>query len=547
MSARSTANWLKLSTILPVLWACTPTEVEDTATTNSLPTVMAGGETLQGVALDEATGLAVFRGIPFAAPPTGDRRWKPPAAHTPRSGLQSADQFSPACPQLQGNHDWYRKVAILFGNPPETIGPLENIDEDCLYLNVWTNKLGGDEKLPVMVWIYGGANVNGYSSEPNYHGDGLTPRGVVFVSINYRVGVMGFMGHAGLSAESDNDVSGNYAILDQIAALKWVQENIEAFGGDPGNVTILGESAGAANSATLTASPLAAGLFQRVISQSGGYQLGSTMTQADAEETGAKIAEHFGFDSSVSDADAISGMRQLDWQTLVSETANADVGRYTGVVQDGYVLPLAAGRIFENGDHNDVDLMIGSNMHEYFMYQPEDLARKQVEESIRRVGASRADELMTLLADDLDADIRLAADRLSGGAQFLCPSKFMADAIDRSGGDTYFYHFTRVRPGGEKILAYHGAEIPYALDTADDWLPADDIDARLTDTMAQYWVNFATTGSPNGEGLPTWPAYTADEGKYMELGDELRAGDELETELCSIIHGLLRERLREAT
>jgi para-nitrobenzyl esterase len=425
------------------------------------------------------------------------------------------------------------------------MGRLENIDEDCLYLNVWTNNLDGDEKLPVMVWIYGGANVNGYSSEPNYHGDALSARGVVFVSINYRVGVMGFMGHAGLSAESENGVSGNYAILDQIAALKWVQENIEAFGGDPGNVTILGESAGAANSATLTASPLAAGLFQRVVSQSGGYQLGSTMTQADAEETGAKIAEHFGFEPSVSDADAIRGMRQLDWQTVVSETARADVGRYTGAVQDGFVLPAAAGRIFENGKHNNVDLLIGSNKHEYFMYQPEDLSREQVEDLIDRTGASRADEIMTLLADDIEADVRLAADRLSGGARFLCPSKFLADAIDRSGGNVYFYHFTRVRPDGEKILAYHGAEIPYALDTSDDWLPADDIDTGLTDTMAQYWVNFATTGSPNSEGLPTWPAYTADEGKYMELGDELRVGDALEAELCSIVHDLLRDRLKE--
>jgi para-nitrobenzyl esterase len=534
---------LILSSVLPVLWACTPTDVGQTATTNSPLTVMAGGETLQGIALDDATSLAVFRGIPFAAPPTGERRWKPPAAHTPRSGLQSADQFSPACPQLQGNHDWYRKVATLFGNPPETIGPLENIDEDCLYLNVWTNNLDSDEKRPVMVWIYGGANVNGYSNEPNYYGDALASRGVVFVSINYRVGVMGFMGHAGLSAESDNGVSGNYAILDQIAALKWVQENIGAFGGDPDNVTIFGESAGAANSATLTASPLATGLFQRVISQSGGYQLGAMMTQADAEVTGAKIAAHFGFDQSVSDAEVISGMRQLDWQTLVAETARAEVGRYTGAVHEGYVLPAAAGKVFADGNHNNVDLLIGSNKHEYYMYQPQDQTREQVEDLIHKTGASRADELMTLLADDLDADIRLAADRVSGGARFLCPSKFMADAIERNGGNVYFYHFTRIRPGGEKILAYHGAEIPYALDTADDWLPADDIDARLTAAMAQYWVNFATTGSPNGEGLPTWPAYTADEGKYMELGDELRAGDELETELCSIIHGLLRERL----
>jgi len=394
-----------------------------------------------------------------------------------------------------------------------------------------------------MVWIYGGANRNGYSSEPNYHGDGLAPRGVVFVSLNYRVGVMGFMGHPGLAAESEIGVTGNYAILDQIAALTWVQENIEAFGGDPDNVTIFGESAGAANSATLTASPLAAGLFRRVISQSGGYQMGQTMTQADAEGVGTKIAAHLGFDPSMDDAEEVEGMRQLDWQTVVSEAANAKAGWYTAAVVDDYVLPEAGGRIFQKGEHNDVDLMIGSNANEYFMYQSDDHSREKVEASIDAMGEPWAGEVMALVSDDLDADPRMVADRVSGAAQFLCPSKFMADAVDQKGGNAYFYHFTRVRPEGEKVLAYHGAEIPYALDTADSWLPADEVDATLTNIMAQYWVNFASTGSPNGEGLPTWPRYTADEGHFMELGDDVREGVDLESELCAIIYGKLREGL----
>jgi len=521
--------------LLSGLLACTPEKPLN---------VLAGGESLQGVALDEATGLTVFRGIPFAASPTGDRRWKPPAAHTPRSGTQLAEKFGPACPQLQGNHDWYRQVATLFGNPPETIGPLEDIDEDCLYLNVWTNNIGAQEKRPVMVWIYGGSNQNGYSHEPNYHGDGLAPRGIVFVSLNYRVGVMGFMGHPGLAAESEKGVTGNYAILDQVAALKWVQANIAAFGGDPDNVTIFGESAGAANSATLAASPLAAGLFKRVISQSGGYQLGNTMTQADAEDVGTKIAAHLGFDASMNDAEVVEEMRQLDWKTVVSEAANAKVGWYSSAVVDGYVLPEAAGRIFQKGEHNDVDLLIGSNANENFMYQPQDYSLEQAKASIDAMGEPWAGETMALVADDLDADPRLAADRVSGAAQFLCPSKFMADAVDQKGGNVFFYHFTRVRPNAEKVLAYHGAEIPYALDTADSWLPADEVDARLTDIMAQYWVNFARTGSPNGEGLPAWPRYTVHGGKYMELGDEVREGEDLESDLCATVNGKLREQLR---
>ena len=545
MSAKQAVKYFSLSIVLSGLLACTPREVDELETSDNSLTVLAGGESLQGVALDAENGLSVFRGIPFAAAPTGDRRWKPPAAHTPRSGLQRADEFGPACPQLQGNHDWYRQVATLLGNPPETIGPLEDIDEDCLYLNVWTNNLRGAEKLPVMVWIYGGANRNGYSHEPNYHGTGLAPRGVVFVSLNYRVGVMGYMAHPGLAAESANNAAGNYGILDQIAALNWVQANIAAFGGDPDNVTIFGESAGAANSATLTASPLAVGLFGRAISQSGGYQLSQTRTQSDAEAIGTKIAKHLGFDSSMDDADVISGMRQLDWMTVVSESANAKAGGYTSVVVDGYVLPDAAGRIFLNAEQNDVDLMIGSNAHEYFMYQSEDLSREQVEESIGRMGKPWAGEILELVADDLGADHRLASDRVSGGSRFLCPSKFIADSVDQRGGNAYFYHFTRVRPNGEKVLAYHGAEIPYALDTADSWLPADDVDAQLSNAMAQYWVNFARTGSPNGEGLPAWPLYTADGGNYMELGDEIREGDGLESALCAIVKRQLTDRLEE--
>jgi len=543
MSATPAVNYHFLLILLSGLLACTPAEVDKVEATSKHPVVSAGGESLQGVALDEATGLSVFRGIPFAASPTGDHRWKPPAGHRPRPGIQQADQFGPACPQLQGNHDWYRQVATLFGNPPETIGPLEDIDEDCLYLNVWTNNLTGQEKRPVMVWIYGGANQNGYSNEPNYHGDGLAPRGVVFVSLNYRVGVMGFMGHPGLAAESKNGVTGNYAILDQIAALTWVQENIEAFGGDPDNVTIFGESAGAANSATLTASPLSAGLFKRVISQSGGYQMSQTMTQADAEDVGTKIAAHLGFDPSMDDAEVVEGMRQLDWQTVVGEAANAKAGWYTAAVVDNYVLPEAGGRIFQKGEHRNVDLLIGSNANEYFMYQPEDYSREKAEASIDAMGEPWAGKVMALVSDDLDADPRIVADRVSGAAQFLCPSKFMADAVDHSGGNAYFYHFTRVRPEGEKVLAYHGAEIPYALDTADSWLPADEVDARLSKLMAQYWVNFASTGSPNGEGLPVWPLYTVDTDKFMELGDDVREGENLESELCAIVYGQLREQL----
>jgi len=508
--------------------------------------VRAGGEQLRGVVLDESSGLTVFRGVPFAAPPTGERRWKPPAPHVPRAGIQVADTFAPACPQQQGNHDWYRNVAELFGNPPETIGPLENIDEDCLYLNVWSNNLGGEEKLPVMVWIHGGSNRNGYSSEPNYLGTNLAARGVVVVSVAYRVGAMGFLGHPGLAAESPQGITGNYAILDHVAALKWVQQNIAAFGGDPQSVTVFGESSGAANTATLAASPLAKGLFQRGISQSGGYQLGVTATQGDIEAAGVAVASNLGIDASTDAKDAVARLRELDWETIVDAARGPGVARYTTAVKDGYVLPDLAGRRYKNGEHNGIDWLIGANANEGYMYLPEPFETAHLMATIENMGEPWSDDTLALLADDIAADYRLAADRLSGARQFLCSSRYLADAAAASGAATWFYYFTRVRPGGDKILAYHGAEIPYALDTADDWLPADDVDHRLTDVMAQYWVNFATTGSPNGPDLPEWPRYTASGGEYMELGDVVQAGNKLEAELCGIMNGRLETILEPA-
>ena len=543
MRPRLVIQGVVVSVVFGMLSACTPGKVETEEKPAPDTEVPAGGEVLQGVVLDPATGLTVFRGIPFAAPPTGDRRWKPPAPHTPREGVQSAETFGPACPQLQGNHDWYRNVATLFGNPPETIGPLDNISEDCLHLNVWTNNLGGEDKLPVMVWIYGGANKNGYSHEPNYRGQGLAERGVVYVSLNYRVGIMGFLAHAGLAAESDKGITGNYGILDQVAALKWVRENIGAFGGDPHNVTILGESAGAANSGTLAASPLGDGLFHRIISQSGGYQMNSLLTQEEAEVTGAKIATHLRFESPLSDVEIIEGMRELGWEQLMQDSADAKAGWYTAAIVDGYVLKDYAANVFSSGENNDIDILIGSNANENYMYMPADISREQVNKQIEAIGEPYASELMALLSDDLENDYRLAADRLSGATTFLCTSKFMATQITAHGGDVYFYHFSRVRPNGDKILAYHGAEIPYALDTADSWLPADDIDAQLTNAMAQYWVNFAATGTPNGDGLVEWPAYSAERGEYIELGDKIVSGDDLETEICAVLDRQRQERL----
>ncbi len=497
--------------------------------------VEAGGEILQGEVLDPESGLAVFRGIPFAAPPTGDNRWRPPAPHQARQGVQEALAFGPACPQLQGNPDFYRFVAERVGAPPDVVPPMQNISEDCLYLNVWTQISDPAEKRPVMVWIYGGGNSNGYAQEPEYLGHNFARRGVVYVSLNYRVGALGFMAHRGLSAESGEGVSGNYGILDQVAALQWVRDNISAFGGDPDNVTIFGESAGAANTATLIVSPLAKGLFHHAISQSGGYPVDVFYTLEEAEVMGGKIAQHLQIEDPADPAKSVAAMRAMSWQSIVQGAVDAEAGDYSAVNIDGWLLPRSLAAMYLRGVESDVDLMIGANKNEDYPWVKEDATAGDLEESLQRFESPYKEELEAILAWDPDVPVRRQIDRLETAVDFLCPSLFIANAMARNGNPVYFYQFTRVRPGADKLLAYHGAEISYAHDTAYDWLPADETDRALTETMGRYWVNFAATGSPNGEGVPHWPPFTADGGEFQELGDRVAPGSGLEIDLCAVL------------
>jgi len=531
---------LVLSLAIIFACACSRTEPEsapDNAETAKTPPgrVEAAGEILQGELLDPESGLMVFRGIPFAAPPTGDNRWRPPVPHTARTGVQDATKFGPACPQLQGNPEFYRYLAGRVGAPPDVIPPMDNISEDCLFLNVWTVNPDPEARRPVMVWIYGGGNSNGYAQEPEYMGDGLARRGVVYVSLNYRVGALGFLAHKGLSAESTQGVSGNYAILDQIAALQWVRDNISAFGGDPDNVTIFGESAGAANATTLVVSPPAQGLFHRAISQSGGYPVDIFYTLEEAEILGGEIARHLGLENSANPAQSIEAMRALSWEDIVQGAVDADAGSVSLVNIDGWLLPDSLAAMYKKGVKSDVELIIGVNKNENYPWVKEDATEADLAELLDGYESPYKEEIEVLLAANPEVPIRLQMDRAGSGGDFLCPSLFIAREMARSGNPVYFYQFTRVRPGGEKLLAYHGAEISYALDSAYEWLPADDTDLALTETMGQYWVNFAAKGSPNGGDLVEWPAFTVKAGEYLELGDVVRSRSGLETGLCAIL------------
>lgn len=480
--------------------------------------VRAGNEILTGARLND--GILAFRGIPFAAPPTGPRRWRSPEPHVPREGVQDATRFGSACPQDQGNPNWYRMVARGFGRPGDVIEAQEDISEDCLYLNVWTQGVDAGVPRPVMVWLYGGSNVNGWSHEPNYRGYNLASRGAVVVSINYRLGPFGFMAHPALSEEDDDNTSGYYGLLDQVAALEWVRGNISAFGGDPDNVTVFGESAGGGNIAALMDMKRARGLFKRAIIESGALGASDRVQLGDAEAWGRS------FTNSLS-VQTTADMRGLSWQALVEARPAAMNGYYFGPVADDIHVPKV------RATNIGVDLLIGSNADEWFMYIPPNstAAWDRARTDIIKVD----DTPLLSLLEQRFPDLRHRSDRLISAAEFLCPSTALAGKIEDQGHKSFVYHFTRIRPGGEKLLAYHGAEIPYVFNTADEWLPSDDVDATLTGIMGNYWLNFAKRGDPNGPGLPQWPRYHSGTRDYMELGDRVEASSGLETDLCTLL------------
>ena len=465
--------------VLPsVLLGCGDEELNSVST--------ASGGTYTGVV--EAQTLS-FRGIPFAKPPVGELRWQAPQAIS-LSGDYSATEFSSACVQNDGNANWYQSVADNFDGPAGVI-TTPTISEDCLYLNVWTpTPISPDASLPVMVWIHGGSNVNGWGFEPNYLGTEFAKRGVVLVSINYRLGIFGYFSHPDM--KSSQTAQNNFALLDQIAALEWVKGNIEAFGGDVNNVTVFGESAGAANVGSLLAVPQSDGLFHQAISQSGGFQLLDNAMLPDAYAQGESIAAKASTN--------LEGLRALTHQEV--STLAAEVGDYSPVA-GGPTLPLTVAEAADSAQLRSVPLMIGTNLDEWLMYLPAEVTEQDVAEF-------RATYLADTEAENVDLALagltpRQQLDRLTTAQQMLCPSLAFAD-YNANAAPTYVYRFDRAREHpSNQIGAYHGAEIAYVFNTHDDWLPTSAVDISLSEAMIQYWVNFAYTGNPNGDSLVNWP------------------------------------------
>lgn len=492
------------------------------------PRAHANGEGLVGAWSEIAPGIASFKGIPFAAPPVGELRWRKPQPHVSREGEQPATEFAAAC--MQGPHivDWYTRVAKDFGAGREDVGKPNGISEDCLYLNVWTPNLAGKEKLPVMVWFHGGSNKGGWSYEPNYHGDRLAARGVVVVTLAYRLGPLGFFSHPAMQATPDEPIA-NFGWLDQEAVLHWVQAHITVFGGDPGNVTAIGESSGAGDLAEMLASDASAGLFQHAIAQSPGSDFSRLKTLADEQENGLKIAAALGIDN---DHEVMAKLRAVPAEQLLEVADRALPGHYYDIVIDEQTVYATTLHRLERARKATVDLLIGTNADEWYMYFDESADAAAVDRWLADNAPKYADTLRAQVANETDP--RHALDRLDTAKNMRCSARRAAARITATGGRAWVYRFTRQRPGpgGDKLGAYHGTEIPYVFDMHDDWLPTEDIDRQLTDVVMDYWTQFARTGDPNLPGRPTWPLYRAEKPAVMELGNEIRVIPPYDAALC---------------
>lgn len=461
-------------------------------------------------------GISTYKGIPYAAPPVGDLRWKEPQPVEPWEGIRNCLQEGPVCTQVP----WPYQFAKEFYNFP-------NQSEDCLYLNVWTPAKSPDEKLPVMVWIHGGAFVLGAGSQSLYDGRNLAARGVVVVTFNYRLGPFGFMAHPLLSRESPHGVSGNYGLLDQIQALKWVQNNISAFGGDPGNVTVFGQSAGGASICYLLASPLAEGLFHRAIVESGGFfSMGFLTTKSgdkleDAENFGKQISAYLGCDREADELAALRNKNDKEILEAFQKVESSFPGALsTGPMVDGYVLPDKPQNIFAAGKQHKVPLLIGTVADEGTLFVgSQEMTAAEYREFLQKTFGSYAPDVLALYPVPPNGRARDAYVKLFTGLGFAGPSRHAAECMARSGMPVYVYKFSYVSttdPARAAMGAYHGSEIAFVFGSSLLDFAGPEVKA-LSGSIMNYWTKFAATGNPNGGGEPEWPAFRADNDVYQDL------------------------------
>ena len=462
------------------------------------PIVSVAGGQIRGRMLEEGRG-AVFRGVPFAQPPVGALRWREPLPVTAWDGVRDASKSGP--PAAQPALGWNDAAA-------------KASSEDCLYLDVWTPTPKEGAGLPVMVWIHGGANVAGAGGfDPLYDGRSFISHGIVLVVVEYRLGVFGFFSHPELTRESAHHASGNYGLMDQVASLQWVRGNIARFGGDPSNVTIFGQSAGSMDVLALMASPLAHGLFNRAIAESGPSRyLPAAPTLAETEAAGVAVAGKLGAPAT----GALGFLRAIPTESLLHSAP-----WMLALSADGWVLPSSPAKAFAQGAEARVSLIIGSNAIEF----PENGSTADLRKSMENIlgaAAPRAFELYGVAGDTPS----LPADPLYGNAadqwgtdRFGCPAVVQGEWHDAAGNTTWEYQFDRPIPPNARTS--HSGELSYVFGnlstTGSQPGQFQDADRRLSATIQAYWTNFAKTGNPNGPELPFWPAYDAKARKYLSF------------------------------
>jgi para-nitrobenzyl esterase len=478
------------------------------------------------------SGVRVFRGIPFAAPPVGELRWKAPQPSKTWRGVFKAKEFGPRCMQARIYND------MIFRDRAD-----RPMSEDCLYLNVWTPAKSSKDGLAVMVWFYGGGFQAGSSSEPRYAGENFARKGIIVVTVNYRPGVFGFLPLPELTKESGVNASGNYGLMDQIAGLRWVKKNIAAFGGDPQKVTIAGESAGSLSVSALMASPLASGLFRGAIGESGAFfahpPAGMAMqTLAETEKTGAKFTQTMG-------AKDLAGLRSKSAEELLSAAQKDPTTQFWPSV-DGSVLPKHVATIFAESKQSHVPLLAGWNAEEAswaVVYAKEKPTTQNFLERLRNRFDDRAAQLLKLYPAGTDAEARQSAIDLSSDLFIVYVTWEWLEMQNKTGqAAVYGYVFDRTPPvspdtkvngvSPKELGARHVCEIEYVFEALksqpNPWEP---VDFKISDAMASYWANFTKTGDPNGPGLEKWPLYQSGAGfPMMRFGETIQAASQAHRE-----------------
>ena len=484
---------------------------------SSLAATLTADRIYEGSTVD---GIQTFLGIPFAQAD----RWQAPQPLPPSTDEVppvKANQFPPACMQTDHIVRWYRNLIDDFGGDPESFQAPE-MAEECLYLNIWAPEQSTEQALPVVIYIHGGSNKGGWSFEPNYVGAELAKRGLIVISINYRLGIFGFFAHP-------NIPDPNFALLDQIAALQWVHRHIDQLGGDSSNITLMGESAGASNIDFLLSAPAAKGLFHKVIHQSAGWAINGRVDLEDAQMAAQKLDLAIGNGSEV----GLAALREERPHTLLEHAVDLYESIYFDPIAGTPSLPISASEVFASGSVHPVELLIGSNADEWLIYL--DDSQSLSDDLTRLAPQIHHDALRQALTGLPEPKAR---DRLITAINYVCPSFTIAETMEGLDRQAWFYYFDQVRTGdlASKMGAYHGAELPYVFNTHDDWLPTNKGDRELTDIMMSYWANFIRTGNPNAPGLPQWTPYSSDKQLILRLHRESATQTHPSASLCAVLN-----------